>query len=221
MQQERLLRVSKIPENTNPINPIESVCEWLRRMGERGIYSPESSRQRISALRQIVKVLADDEPKDIHSLLANVEGLGARWATANSGNPATAKRYIRRAKVSLEGYLEYERDPVNFKPQSRVPSTKKKSDKSAKRSATKPTPAMKEREDASASPAIRETQYPIPNTDKVFSYGFSERLEMRDLPAIMVHLASITKDFNPMMLAGWVSGMRSTQESTVTTIVPE
>ena len=59
--------------------------------------------------------------------------------------------------------------------------------------------------------------YDIPGTDNALTYGFSEKPSMSELPSILFHLASITKDFDPMIVSQMILNMRSASAGTSST----
>lgn len=100
---------------------LEDVTRWIKQMGERGIYQPATARNRVTALKRLSSVLAEDEPKDAQYLRENIEILCDRWTRKEGANPATANTYLSRSRVVLNDFFEYLRDPRGFKPKGRGP----------------------------------------------------------------------------------------------------
>lgn len=60
-----------------------------------------TARLRVTSLRQIVEMVAADEPRTAQHVLDNIERLRDRWATKNLGAKSdTAKTYASRAKTT-------------------------------------------------------------------------------------------------------------------------
>jgi hypothetical protein len=109
---------------------IADVKEWLKAMGEKGVYGGAGARLRGTALEQLASVLGSDEPKDPRWLLENIDGVAKRWANKMKANPGTTNTYLSRARTTLREYLAFQEDPTKS-PAARS-SSRKNGDKGIK-----------------------------------------------------------------------------------------
>jgi hypothetical protein len=107
------------PENSNVNGTIEEVLEFSNAMEARGIYSQSAARNYQVALRQLTEVLAEDEPRDAVWVLSNLKPIAERFAVKFGAKPTTVRTYLTRATTLLQGFLDYRRDPLSFKGNSK------------------------------------------------------------------------------------------------------
>jgi hypothetical protein len=94
------------------ITLLPKIKDWIRVMGQRGIYGGASARLRSTAVEQMLSVVGTEEPKDAEWALDNIASLAKRWATKNQANPGTASTYLSRAKSTIGDYIAYQKDPT-------------------------------------------------------------------------------------------------------------
>lgn len=193
--------------NTN--NPsIEDAKKWVTVMGQKGMYNDTTARLRNTAVEQLVSILGDDEPRDVRSVLENLDTIASRWATKNTANPGTTQTYKSRAKVTLEDYLSFLQDPTKFRPKRRGEggeSPAKRTTEKPKASAPKAAPPAP---DAVRSPVAEAERGPAdqtPNRSFPLDEGKAEfwyrlpaqGLGVRDVVRIACHLLTFARDFDP------------------------
>ncbi|MGB8298282.1 MAG: hypothetical protein WCG85_22905 [Polyangia bacterium] len=91
---------------------LQKIKDWIRVMGQRGIYGGASARLRSTAVEQMLSVVGAEEPKDAQWALDNIASLAKRWATKNQANPGTTSTYLSRAKSTIGDYIAYQKDPT-------------------------------------------------------------------------------------------------------------
>lgn len=182
----------------------DQVSAWADRAGERGLLNPTTARLKVTALRRILSVLADDEMMGAQEILANLDALVVRLARKEGGNPETLGTYKQRAESILRDFLDYHNDPLAFQ------------NKNAERSAkvtTKPTkPAEKKKAETGVTradaPASESNESAGVGTGRRFAFPLSggrefvyilppDGIRMNEVMRIGFHLGSMATDFDP------------------------
>ncbi len=191
-----------IPSQQSAKYDISAVKPWLTTMAERGIFPDTSARLRATAIKELTSILGDDEPKDVVSVLSNLDSLTNRWATANTANPATASTYKQRARRGLEDFLAFQADPTGFRPKvvKLVPDAAKppKKAKEATEIVPKPTKSTAEQKTDTTTDRPPERSYPLAKGE--FFYRLpTGGLTLHDVQRIAWHLATMATDFDPTL----------------------
>lgn len=196
--------------DSDPVLPstLRPVVEWGATMVKRGMVAEESLRQQTTALTRIAAVLDDGEPADAKSVLDNIEALTTRYALKSGANPGTAKTYRGKAKALLEEYLEYQANPVNYKPRGFTPRGPRKPEAAA--GAPAAAPARSEAAPVEATPQAQPPlpvvtpapslrSFPLGANGEEFQFALpAAGLSMKDVARITLHLVTYAKDFDPM-----------------------
>lgn len=189
---------------------VEAAKAWIEKMGERGLYQPDSARFRITALTRLTSALGSDEPTDAKWVLDNIDEMGKRYARKTSGNPETIATYVSRAKIGLVDFLQYQSNPASFKGRSGSAKPQRE-----KKPAAKPEPPTQESVSlaiappaatppastpASARPSLHSEMRTFPlGQSRSFAYSMpDDNLKIRDTMKIFCHLMTMCEDFNPM-----------------------
>lgn len=187
---------------------VEHVTGWVKKMGDRGLYQPNSARHRAVAIERLASVLGEEEPHDAAWILQNVAELGRRYATKHDANPETTLAYMTRARGALEDFLLYQQDPTKFKGRQGAPRPKKQPE--AEAATTKPivepvasTPVAPPPVQATVvSPAWSPSNirsFPIGDADEfLFKLPTANRIGARDALKIACHLLTLAHDFDPL-----------------------
>jgi hypothetical protein len=145
--------------------------------------------------------------------LDNIEAHTTHYALKSGANPGTAKAYRVKAKAMPEEYLEYEADPVNYKPRAFTHRGPLKAESLATAPAsnparTGPTPieaaAQVPPPAGAAAPAATPAQpslrsFPLDAKGEDFRFALpAAGLMMKDVARITLHLVTYAKDFDPM-----------------------
>lgn len=195
--------LSPDPDHVNAT--VDQVSAWADRAGERGLLNPTTARLKVTALRRIISVLADDEVMGAQEILNNLDALVVRLARKEGGNPETLGTYKQRAESILRDFLDYHRDPLAFQ--------NKNAERSAK-AATKPVEKKKKVEtsetgslsrsesppsSASTSSAANGRLFAFPlGGGREFTYVMpTDGIKMSEVMRISFHLASMAVDFDP------------------------
>ncbi|HMR08730.1 MAG TPA: hypothetical protein PKA88_23280 [Polyangiaceae bacterium] len=153
------------------------VLHFLESKARRKQIPNDAARQRSMALRQLVSVLTEDEPRELHWVLDNLEDIARRWATQNAeAKGQTSRTYLSRARSCISDYLAWRQDPSGWTFRQRK------------------SPQRKVR----ASVKKAETRH-LPLGDGAdFEFMLPARaLTMADVARITHHLASFAQDFDP------------------------
>lgn len=176
---------------------LEQVTTWLAAMQDRGLFNTNTARLRSTAIEQIATILAEDEPRTVSYMLANIEALANRWTTKKNAKPDTAAAYRSRAKIALEEFLAYQANPTGFKGPGKTngPSTKKAvpADRQSKRDDKQPSPDPTQ----PLGPVQPYRSYPISSGD--FVYRMPEKgISVADVRRLMLHMLTLATDFDPI-----------------------
>jgi hypothetical protein len=115
------------------MHTIDDVKVWVLARAKEGMYPGAGARIRRTAIEQLTTVLGKDESRDPEWVLGNIEQISQRWAAKHpQANPATMNTYRSRAKATLREFLDFEKDPAKYRPDSsasmRTPKTRKRID---------------------------------------------------------------------------------------------
>jgi hypothetical protein len=187
---------------------LEKVKPWLEAMAERGTIQGTTARLRATALDQLTSILAEDEPRVVEWVLEKLDEIAARWATKNNAKAETAQAYKSRAKGALEGFLQYNENPLGFRPTgkaARAKSPRKNTERQpseATPEALGPSPSSTlQAQTNSAGAAGLDRSYPLDSNGKEFRFRIpSGGITMRDVQRIGWHLATIATDFDPCVV---------------------
>jgi hypothetical protein len=100
-----------------PQYTVVACTTWIEKMGQRGIFNPQTARNMSRAVEAFDKILADDEDHDIRKLRKDSDELAKRWGRLKQGSPDTIMTYKSRFESGIDNYLAFLSDPVNFKSQ--------------------------------------------------------------------------------------------------------
>jgi len=193
--------LSPDPDHVNAT--VDQVSAWADRAGERGLLNPTTARLKVTALRRIISVLADDEVMGAQEIINNLDALVVRLARKEGGNPETLGTYKQRAESILRDFLDYHRDPLAFQ--------NKNAERSAK-AATRPVEKKKKPETSDIGSLSRSEAPPssasAPSSGRVFAFPLgggrefsyvmpADGIKMSEVMRISFHLASMAVDFDP------------------------
>jgi len=68
------------------ITLLPKIKDWIRVMGQRGIYGGSLGSAQKHGRRAMLSVVGTEEPKDAEWALDNIASLAKRWATKNQAN---------------------------------------------------------------------------------------------------------------------------------------
>lgn len=200
---------------------LAEIVTWFERLAERGHYTPEQHRQWVTAMRRMQEPLTPEEAANIPWLVENMEQVAERFARLKGTPGSTARTYKTKAQNLLMDYLSSQKDPLNFKP--KVSRLNKPKDEKAKEGKTAKALEVKQMEVAPPAPqaALFSIAPPLPKVGKeeeeeevvsppnfrdyplsdgrVFTFRLPDSsFNARDLARIMLHLATLTADFDPL-----------------------
>lgn len=184
------------PSVNAPSKTLEHVYSWYEAKASRGELPASTARLRVTALKQLISVLAADEPRDLDWISSRVEELARRWGTLNPNAKAdTIRTYASRVRTSLQDYLSWCSDPSSFRFNRREPD--------ADRARPKPRP----KRDAHVDATSEQQPMATPDGSKVrsfplkergdFSFSLPEELKVLDVMRIACHLMTLCDDFDP------------------------
>jgi len=192
---------------------IDQTIDWLTEKVKNGHLKPSTGRFHITALKSMAGVLADGEPRNIDSVLSNINDIANRWANMNPGTRGgTAASYKQKASKALEWHKEFLQDPVSFSfdirtRRSRIggDSTNKTTSrgKGQKSSSNKNEGSQTYNNDTNVEtvqqPSIKDSNYRnFPLGDgRDFHFILPEDLSIKDVKRFAYHLVSYAKDFDP------------------------
>jgi hypothetical protein len=178
---------------------LEHILDWAEEMTKKGLYDPNTGRHLRTALKSLVSILDEDEPKDPLSLQAAMDSIAERWARANKSNPSTMRTYRQRAGALVDDFITFMKTPAAFK--GRGGGTPKKEKKEERR--TSPEPVI-----IPEAPVVDTAfnTFRLPD-GRVFRYSVPENFTIEDLRRVAFHLLPATSDFDPMRPGGGFSPM--------------
>lgn len=180
------------PEQVN--DPLDEVYTFAEKMGTHGVYNPTSARLKITALKRMVSVIADDELLEPQWILDNIDSLANRLARLGNENPDTMRTYRSRAASVLADYLEYKKAPLEF--------TKRASEERTPRREASPKPkkeAAAEKAETPKSPAAsRMRSYPLGDGREI-EFALPEGgMTIDQCLRFGLHLVTMSVDFDPL-----------------------
>ena len=187
---------------------VDEVLAWVEKMGERGVYDATGARLKVSAIRTLTGVLADDEPRDAQHVADNLAQISQRWLTLNSANPDTMQTYASRTKKSLEDFFLYHSDPQAFMARLNKPKEKAtKKDKSAKveQSNAAIIPINSNVAESRAEAATGVTPEQTATKKKIrslslgsgeFEFSVPDGFSVLDAPKVFLHLVTLAADLD-------------------------
>lgn len=187
------------PEYVNAT--VDEIGAWADRAGERGLLNPTTARLKVTALRRLLSVLADDEQLGAKEALETLDSLVVRLARKEGGNPETLGTYKQRAESILRDFLDYHANPLAFqnrsaeRPVKAVPKAsaeKKKADKPADKAES--SQSVGEGIDANAT---RRFVFPLGNGRDFVYHIPVGGITMAEVKRVMFHLGSMATDFDP------------------------
>lgn len=184
---------------------VEGVCTWIEGHVEKGNLPATGGRLRATALRMLVTVLGDDEPKnDARWVLDNLDAISSRWITKNNTmKPETARAYEQRARGALELFFEWSKDPKAFKFEPKSTAEKKTAERTAK---TPPPPQVAAAPIVAPPEPVKPKAFGGSSEVRNFPLGEGrepitfvippEGISFADVRKFSVHLFTLAKDFN-------------------------
>lgn len=99
----------------------ESLLSFLDYSKEKGLLSPSTAEARKAAVNQVLGILNDTEAADVSkldmdALLRRFQNLHGRRYT-----PESLKTYRARVRISIDEFLRYTENPMDFQPSSKSP----------------------------------------------------------------------------------------------------
>src|SRR5271156_5368066 len=93
-------------KRVNELPTITDAKDWLKSMGERGVYLKSVVQLRAGAIDALASVLQGDESQAAQSFLDQLDEVTNRWATLKRANPETAQAYRSRVRGALTEFLQ-------------------------------------------------------------------------------------------------------------------
>src|SRR5438874_13677182 len=84
----------------------EEVYAWADRAGERGLLNPTTARLKVTALKRVLSVLAEDEKLGAKEILDSLDQLVTRLARKEGGTPDTLQTYKQRSESLLRDFTD-------------------------------------------------------------------------------------------------------------------
>jgi hypothetical protein len=178
---------------------LDDVLVWVRKMGEHGMYNPQSARFRRTAIEKFASVLGSDEPRTAAYMHENIDTIATRWMTKEKANPDTGTTYKSRALGALKDYLAYQENPQSMKPRVGPPrgSTAKKA--AAKKEAKQPPEPESSPPKSEATPPGADLRtFRLGKDREPFLYAIPDGMTVADVIKIACHLVTMADDFDPM-----------------------
>lgn len=207
--------VTPIDSNVKPT--IDDVCRWYEQKGQGGELPESTARFKVSALRQLVSVMLEEEPRDdAEFVLNNVDSIARRWATKNGGFKAdTVRTYASRARSALEDYFRWRRDPARFefrRERTEGATPKPRSAKKATADESNTTPTVDAVANVPASAAtpndVVRGSFPL-GGGRFFRFELPTEPTVTDIRRAALHLMTYAVDLDPTMPAEAFAIVRS------------
>lgn len=181
---------------------VESLLEFLETAERLGFFAKATAAAMRSTVGRVFGSLDQHETGDVTAL--QLDEVLRRFANKSGGvSPGSLRTYRSRLDVAVRNFVEYRRDPVNYKPHGRAPSESKQKPK-----AERLLPASRDRSASSAGvapiqplqpPAARLLTYPFPlRSDLTVTISNVPRdLKSAEAERIGAFLKALTEDFKP------------------------
>lgn len=190
---------------TGAVNPatVDEVMNWIEQKAEKGEIAPVSGRLRNTAIRQLMTVLGDDEPRtNAEWVLANLHDIAQRWGRLHPESKGdTVSTYEARARGGFEMYFTWLKDPAAFKAQASAPrreSQERKRERpepktEAPMATTVPVVAVAQ----PARPHSEARNFPLGKDREPFVFALPpDGITFADVRKIAVHLFTLSRDFD-------------------------
>ena len=160
----------------------EALLDFLDFLGDRGMLKKATASSRKATANTVLAILNDDEARDLRRL--DVDQIMERFAnkTAGSFKPDSLKVYRSRLGISLIDFLEWKKDPSNFKlsgqrrrAQPNSAAKRRKQDTSAKEPSTQDRATK-----SKGNEGLEHITFPIPIR-----------------PGVIVHVSGVPSDLKP------------------------
>lgn len=203
--------VTAIPDPGN--GTIEGFNKWVDAMAQRGSYPQARAYQCKTAVKNLVSILDNTEPRDVKWILANIDTLADRFAVKASCSPSSRNTYRGKSYSALSDYISFLENPGAFKPKPARERAERKprgsqAEPRAEEQTSIPMPSENSEQETPPAPAApmplsrhRTYVYPLGN-GREFSFTVPQDFVIRDLHKVLHFLAPLTEDFDPSR-HGW------------------
>src|SRR5271155_3860125 len=109
--------------NQEAVQRGEEVVSWLYAQVKKGDMGDKNAEMRVTAVKQMVAQVADDEPSTLEAIVENMGRCERRWATRHpEGKSSTAQAYGSRARGTIRDYLRWKEAPEKYERRAPGPS---------------------------------------------------------------------------------------------------
>lgn len=97
------------------------LLSFLNYLSSKGLIPPATASARKAAVNQVLGILDEAEAEDVSKI--DVESVMVRFHNLNKDKytPDSLSTYRSRVRASIDDFLRYQRDPMNFKPGIQAP----------------------------------------------------------------------------------------------------
>jgi hypothetical protein len=117
----------------------EEELEFAKAQEKRHDWRTTTTNNFISALRAVISVMDENEPRTAEYVLENLDDLLRRWVIKTDGKQSSAKDYRKRVTTFLTEHRRYKADPLNFKTAVEYRTSKRRPKATAAKSVSKPS----------------------------------------------------------------------------------
>jgi hypothetical protein len=166
---------------------------------DKGIMNKNTANSLRAASSQVLSIVDDWETVDITEI--DVEDILRRFQNLKGRDykPQTLNAYLRRFRQAVDYFLEYNQDPVNWKPATRTRPSQQSSKASEDRKSRKTSTS--EPLQISTKPQTPEgglVRYPYPLRENLVVYlNLPADLKVVEVKKLSVFMTTLTVDFEP------------------------
>ncbi len=174
------------------------LLKFLDYASEKGLMKPATANSQRAACSQVFAVLEETERQDVRSL--SLEAAFERFTNLKGSNlkPDSMRTYKHRLEKAIEGFLNYKKDPANWRPsvQARMRAGKKNgSEKRPIREGEHDMEPVRQGEGGGAAPLV--IPFPLREGVVIRIAGVPTDLKTSEAKRMAAFIATLATDFEP------------------------